>query len=119
MNRKPGNVQGAGICLLIGGIFAMLVSIGVLIGTCFVWVFGLYGFVAGIMAVVRGARLLGECEGTGNSMAAPIMLIINIINFDTIGLILGIVALVLLSDDSSRRYLEGFGPDPGFDSSGS
>lgn len=115
MNRKPGNVQGAGICLLIGGIFAILVSIGVMFFSFCLWIVYIYGFVAGIMALVRGARLLGECEGTGNSMAAPIMLIINIINGDVVGMVLGIVALVLLSDDSSRRYLA----EPGFDSYGS
>lgn len=106
--KPPSNVQTAGICMLIGGIMATMVSALVLLSTLCIWIFAIYGLVAGIMAIISATKLLGkDARGSGAPTTQAILLIINIINFDTIGLIMGIISLVLLSDEETKAYLNG------------
>ncbi len=109
-NEKPGKVQAIGIMVLIGGIIACLIFLSVSIwagiatfGLCCIP--GVYSLVVGIMAIIKGAQLLGDKaylqpppSGIG------IMMIINIINGDFINLVLGILVLVFLSDEEVKSY---------------
>ena len=109
-SEKPGKVQAIGIMILIGGIIAclwvMTVSLWAgfaTLGICCIP--GVYSLVLGIMAIVKGSQLLGEKaylqpppSGIG------IMMIINIINGDTINLVMGILVLVFLSDPEVKDY---------------
>jgi predicted Zn finger-like uncharacterized protein len=109
-DAKPGKVQAIGIMVLIGGIFACLIFLSVSIwaglatfGLCCIP--GVYGLVVGIMAIVKGAQLLGD---KAHLQPAPsgigIMMIINIINGDVVNLVLGILVLVFLSDPEVKDY---------------
>ena len=110
--EKPGSVQTAGILMLIGGIVATLSGLWVALaflagsaGICCLYPSYIYALVAGIMAIVRGAALLGEnAYKAGPSRGIAIMLIINIVNFDVFGMVLGIIALVMLNNEESKRY---------------
>ena len=109
--KKPSNVQIAGICLLIGGIFSILTALLIGAGTFCIWVPFVYGLVAGIFGIVKGARLLGNDQqgfGSGLVTTPSVLLIVNIINFDMIGMVCGILALVLTQDDESKNYLTGY-----------
>ena len=103
-------MQAIGIMVLIGGIIACLIFLSVSIwagiatfGLCCIP--GVYSLVVGIMAIIKGAQLLGDKaylqpppSGIG------IMMIINIINGDFINLVLGILVLVFLSDEEVKSY---------------
>jgi len=106
--EKPSAVQTVGICLLIGGIFAILTSLGILASTVCLWLPGIFGLVAGILAIVKASRLMGEgAYGSGMPTTPAVMLIVNVINFDMIGLAMGIITLVMSQDPKVRNYLEG------------
>jgi hypothetical protein len=108
--EKPGKVQAIAIMVLIGGIFALLTGVSLLMVGLFscvglLWPGTYYALVLGIMAIIRGANLLGDKAykedppyGIGN------MMIINIINCDAISLTLGILVLVFLGDEEVKRY---------------
>jgi predicted Zn finger-like uncharacterized protein len=105
-DEKPGKVQAIAIMTLIGGIFAVLIAvawIATVIGLC--WPGTYFALVAGIMAIIKGAQLMGEkaYRETPPSTAA-ILLIINIINGDVVNLALGIVILVFLGDREVKAY---------------
>lgn len=94
--------------MLIGGIFACLVSLAIAGATMCLWIPWIYGLVAGIMAIIKGIQLMGDVRpGSGIPTAQPVMLIINILNGDMIGMVMGIIALVLLNDPQSKAYLKG------------
>jgi len=117
-DEKPGKVQGIGIMVLVGGILATLISVGYLgyfglaaiatfgIGLlCCLWPGPYYGLVVGIMAIVKGARLLGDkAYREPPPQGIAIMMIINIINGDFINLVLGVLVLVFLSDREVKDY---------------
>ena len=104
----PGKVQAIAIMQLVVGILAVLVAIVVAFATVFIYLPWIYSLVVGIMAIIRGSALLGTGSyGAGNSKAVPIMLIVNIINCDTISLVVGIICLVFQSDPKVVSYLEG------------
>jgi hypothetical protein len=108
--EKPGKVQAIAILVLIGGIFATLTGASLLIvgaASCvgLLWPGTYYALVLGIMAIIRGANLLGDQAykhdppyGIAN------MMIINIINCDALNLTLGILVLVFLGDEEVKRY---------------
>ena len=77
--EKPSAVQTVGICLLIGGIFAILTSLGILASTVCLWLPGIFGLVAGILAIVKASRLMGEgAYGSGMPTTPAVMLIVNV-----------------------------------------
>jgi hypothetical protein len=92
--------------VLSGGIFAILLSL-VWMATCvgLVWPGTYYSLVLGIMATVKGARLLGDRAWQEPlPRAIGIMQIINVINLDLINLTLGILVLVFLGDREAKDY---------------
>jgi predicted Zn finger-like uncharacterized protein len=107
--EKPGKVQAIGIMVLIGGILALVVGLS-WAASCFglLWPGTYYAFVVGIMAIIKGAQVLGE--GARN-MPPPkgigIMMIINIVCLDVVNLALGIVVLVFCGDEEVKAYFRG------------
>jgi hypothetical protein len=121
LGERPGKVQAIAIMTLIGGIVACLNSAAViaylgLVGVasggfgcvCCLWPGPYYGLTAGILAIVKGSQLLGE---NASHVPAPrgtaILLIVNIINLDVIGLVLGIICLVFCSDPEVEDFFRG------------
>jgi hypothetical protein len=106
--EKPPQVQTIGIMMLVGGIFALLVSGGGAIGTLFVccmWPGTYYGIVLGILAVVKGAQLLGEnAHLQSRPKGIAIMQIINIINGDVVNCVMGVLALNYLKEPEVQNY---------------
>lgn len=110
-HEKPGKVQAIAIMVLIGGIYACVWALGstLLSGfACCLWPGAYYGLVMGIMAISKGANLLGD---KASRLAPPqgiaVMMIINIINGDLVNLTLGILVLVFLSDPEVKSYYRG------------
>jgi hypothetical protein len=108
--KPPGKVTGMGVMCLVGGIIAViepLVWAGSTIGFCWLWPGVYYSLVLGIMAIIRGAGLLGA---SAHQQTPPtgigIMMIINIINLDIINCVLGILVLVFSADDEVKDYLK-------------
>ena len=108
--EKPGKVQAIGVMVLIGGIFALLTGVSFLMAGIFscvglLWPGTYYALVLGIMAVVRGANLLGDrAYKQDPPHGIGYMMIINIMNCDAINLTLGILVLVFLSDEEVKSY---------------
>jgi hypothetical protein len=101
----PGKATAVSILVTVGGGFATLTALGVLAGTCGLWVFAFYSLVAGIMALVYGIQSFSTPRGmSGRLKTAAIMLIITVISFDILSMTLGIVALVMISDPESQNY---------------
>ena len=103
---KPGKVQAVGIMTLIGGILAVLWAGGMMItiyGLC--WPGTYYSLVVGILAIVKGAQLLGDrAADQAPPMGIAVMQIINVINCDFVNLTLGIINVVFLGDNEVKRY---------------
>jgi hypothetical protein len=110
---RPGKVQAIAIMTLIGGIWALfwalVVNLPAGIGTMGICCIpGIYGIVMGIMAIIKGSQLLGEkAHQEPPPKGIAIMMIINIINFDVVNLILGIICLVFMGDPEVQEYFRG------------
>ncbi|MFL5245165.1 MAG: hypothetical protein ACJ8FY_23935 [Gemmataceae bacterium] len=120
-NAKPGKIQAISIMTFVGGIIALLNAVAILgytgifgIATfgfgllCCLWPGPYYGLIMGILATMKGSKLLGDrahFESPPKTIA--IMQIINIINFDVINCVLGIITLVFLNEPETRRYFRG------------
>jgi predicted Zn finger-like uncharacterized protein len=106
--EKPGKVQAIAIMVLVGGIFACVLSCSWTLFSgfvCCLWPGVYYGLVMGIMAIVRGANLLSEkAHRVTPPQGIAIMMIINIINSDVVNLTLGILVLVFLADEEVKDY---------------
>jgi hypothetical protein len=107
---KPERVQTIGVMMLISGILGIMVFLGWSGFTCCLWPGGYYSLVMGILAIVKGAQLLGE---NANQAPAPkwvaILMIINIINGDVPSLVMGILCLQMLGEPEVEQY---FPPKP-------
>lgn len=116
---QPGKVQAIAIMTLIGGIIAVLVAMtwglyGIFAGLatvgigCILLIPACYSMILGILAIVKGAKLLGR---TGYQEAPPraiaILQIINIISCDAVNLVLGILTLVFLNEPEVSAYYRG------------
>jgi hypothetical protein len=104
--ERPGKVQAIGIMMLVGGILALLVALG-LMATCigFLWPGTYYSVVLGILALVKASALLGGgAHREKPPTAIAVMQIINVLNLDLINLTLGILALVFLADPEVKRF---------------
>jgi hypothetical protein len=118
---KPDKVQAIGVMVLVGGILATLSGLGVLIWLgvagiasmgfgfiCCLWPGPYYGLVLGILAITRGAALIGEeAYRQPPPRGIAVMQIINIINGDVANCILGILTLAFLSDRDTSDYYRG------------
>jgi len=108
---KPGQVTAIGIMVLVGGILAVLnfLFVGLFsTGVCCLWPGLYYGLVMGIMAIIRGSKLIGQnahLEPPPKTIA--IMQIVNIINLDVPNCVMGIVTLVFLNDPRVRSFYRG------------
>jgi predicted Zn finger-like uncharacterized protein len=106
--EKPGKVQAIAVMILVGGILACIWGMGstLLSGfACCLWPGAYYGFVMGIMAIVKGSNLIGDyAYRLPPPQGIAIMMIINIINGDAVNLTLGILVLVFLSDPEVKAY---------------
>jgi len=104
-DERPGKVQAIAIMTLVGGILACLIGLAWLPALVCFWPGGIYSIVMGIMAIIKGSKLLGssaryESPPTGVS----IMMIINIINGDIANCVMGIINLVFLSEREVKDY---------------
>jgi predicted Zn finger-like uncharacterized protein len=108
---KPGKVQAISVMTLVGGILATLLGVGMTLGgfpVCCLWPGTYFSLVMGIMAIVKGAELLGEnAHRSRPPSGLAIMQIINVINGDFVNLTLGILTLVFLSEPEVKRYFRG------------
>ncbi len=111
----PGKAQAVAILTLVGGIVAALGGLVYAVGSglgslgiCCLWPGWIYALVVGILAIIKGSALLGR---DAHLQAPPtgigIMMIINIVNFDPITCVLGILVLVFLSDPEVKAYYRG------------
>ena len=109
--EKPGKVQAIAIMTLVGGIMATLLGVGLTLGgfpVCCLWPGTYFSLVMGIMAIVKGAELLGEnAHRSKPPTAVAVMQIINVINGDFVNLTLGILTLVFLSEPEVKRFFRG------------
>src|SRR5262249_5502861 len=110
-HTPPGEVQAIAVMALVGGIFAILLALGLGAGSggvCCLWPGTYYSLVVGILATIKGANLLGQqARRQAPPRGTAIMMIINIINGDVLNLAMGIVILVLLSNREVERYYRG------------
>jgi hypothetical protein len=107
--KPPGKVTGLGIMCLIGGIYAILWALGFAGGSCglfCLWPPIYYSIVLGILAIIRGAGLLGASSYQQYPpIVIGIMMIINILNADIVNTVLGIIVLVFCGDEEVKAYL--------------
>lgn len=104
--KKPEKLSAVGGIMLAGGIMALLVALGIGIGSgfaCCLWPGTWYGFVVGILLIIRGSNLLGESPDYAPRGLAVCQIIL-IVNLDVINLILGILATVFLNDPEVKAY---------------
>jgi hypothetical protein len=105
---KPGKALAIGIMMLVGGIHAVLLGVGLGLGSgfaCCLWPGTYYSLVVGILAIIKGSQLLSaRAYEQTPPKAVAIMQIINIVNVDIINCVLGIVALAFLGEPEIRRY---------------
>ncbi len=106
--RSP-RVVAISIMTLVGGIVAILCALFWAMSIVgLLWPGTYYSLVLGILATVKGARLLGDQawrEPPPTSIA--VMQIINVVALDLINLVLGILTLVFLHQRDARNYFRG------------
>jgi hypothetical protein len=105
-NVKPGAVQAVGIMLLVGAIMGLLTMAGAVLGSvffCCLWPGVYFEIVWAILALIRGINMLNQ-DDQGPPKTLCILQIIMIVNADVINCILGIVGLVMLSNDEVETY---------------
>jgi hypothetical protein len=105
---RPGKVQAIAFMVLLGGGWAILWALaGVLLSgcLCLAWPGTYYDIVFGILAVIRGAELMGSGAGARRSpRTILVMQIIAVANADVANLACGIVGFVFLNDPRVERY---------------
>ena len=114
-----GKVTAIAAMTLAGGIWALLVALGTIgygllaglatLGLgCLILIPAAYSLVLGIMATIKGARLLGsrpQAEAPPKDIA--IMQIINVVCCDFVNVVLGILTLVFLSEPEVNSFYQG------------
>ena len=107
----PGKVQAIAIMTLVGGILAVLFCVGVASLTMFFYIPWIYSLVLGIMAIIKGSKMLGSnpAPAFASAKTIAIMQIVNIINCDAVNLTLGIITLVFLNDPEVKEHLRSQG----------
>ena len=111
---RPGKATANAIMVLVGGILATMTSamlwIYLVLATCgfgILWPGTYFGIAMGIMAIVKGSKLLSDHQGTeGAPTGIAIMQIINIINCDATNLVLGILVLVFCNSPECQTYYQ-------------
>lgn len=113
-DEKPGNVTAVGVMLLTGGIYGLLYTAGVLLGSmflCCLWPFMYLSAVWSIFAIIRGSAILGNNDDQPAPTTLLVLQILAIFNGDLINCILGIVGFVMISDERARAWFDGRRPD--------
>lgn len=106
--EKPSNLQLLAICLIVGGVFSIMMAATVALASFCLWLPWIYGLIAGILAIIKGVKLMGDGSfGAGTPTTQSVLLIVNVINFDFMSVIMGVIALVMSQDHDTRTYLEG------------
>jgi predicted Zn finger-like uncharacterized protein len=108
-DAADGKVQAIAVMTLIGGIVGCLFAVGWM-ATCFgfLWPGTYYSLVMGILAIVKGAALLGvNARREAAPQGTAILQIINIVVLDVANLTMGIIILVFLNEPEVRRYYRG------------
>jgi hypothetical protein len=72
------------------------------VGICCLWPGLYFGIVWGILAIIRGTKLLGENWAQYQPRALVIMQIIQVVNLDIVNVVMGIIGLVFLNDDKVK-----------------
>lgn len=118
-SSSNGKVTAIAAMTLAGGIWALLVALGMIgygllaglatfgIG-CLILIPAAYSLVLGILATLKGARLLGnhpQAEAPPKDIA--IMQIINVVCCDFVNVVLGILTLVFLSEPEVNSFYRG------------
>jgi DNA-directed RNA polymerase subunit RPC12/RpoP len=108
---RPGKVLTIGILLIVAGGVAILGFLGNLILVpifALVWPGTYYALVTGILAIIKGCRLVaGNARAARSSTVMSVLMIVNIINCNVVCLVLGIICLVFSSDSEVKRYFHG------------
>lgn len=102
--RKPGKVSAIAGMLIGGGawaIFANLFSIVIFPLWCF-WPGLYFGIIWAILAIVRGAGLLGDRWHRQEPRTLVVLQIVQAVNLDIVNIAMGIVGLVFLNDRQVR-----------------
>lgn len=110
--QRPGQATAIAVMVLVGGILAVFSSgvtwVYLTLATCgfgILWPGPYFGIVMGILAIVKGSKLLGDHQGMeGAPTGIAIMQIINIINCDVMNMVLGIIVLVFLNSPECQVY---------------
>ena len=110
---KPGYVQAISIMCLVDGILSILgggtlvvVYLCGIVTVCCTPL-GVYCVVLGIFEIIYATKLLPDpIQPVPPAKYLAIMQIVNIINFDVIGLTIGIISLVFYSDAKVKAYFE-------------
>jgi ribosomal protein L37AE/L43A len=104
----PSNVKTVGVLMLIGGIYALLQSAGMALGTycvCLAWPGLWLAVVWGILGIIRGSAMM---NGRDPSPTPPTVLltlqILLILNCDILNMILGIVGLSMANNAEVQDY---------------
>jgi hypothetical protein len=111
--EKPGKVQAIAIMTLVGGILATLLGVWLLVigaFTCVLlfWPGTYYSIVLGILAIIKGAQLLGpDAHRQAPPQAIAIMQIVNVVNGDLANCVMGILSLVFLGEKPVQRFFRG------------
>jgi hypothetical protein len=104
--QKPGQVQAVAIMMLVGGILAILMGLGVPLGSGGICCFSpgpYYEIVVGILMIIRGVNMLNQ-DDQGPPRTLAILQIITIINFDLPNCVMGVVCLIMLNDPTVETY---------------
>ncbi len=114
---RPGNVTAAGILLICGSVWSMLVAGAIAASTLFIW-FPSYCFCLplALFALVIGILLVANARiGRVMAILGAVAEILQLMDCDMMGTACGIVALVLVSQPDSTAYLDGVDTgDPGY-----
>lgn len=115
----PGKASAVGIITLIGGCWAALSTLGILIFTLifgigtfgFGCLFGIFAILPGttaIMGIIQGTKLIGkEASRQKAPVVVAILQICSILYLDLIGCGLGIANLVLQNDPAVKAFYRG------------
>jgi GYF domain 2 len=105
-NERPGQVQGIGIMMLVGGILGLITALSISLGSgfiCCLWPGIYFEIVVGILMIIRGVNMMNQ-DNQGPPRTLAIMQIIFIVNGDIINCVLGIVSLIMLNDAKVQNY---------------
>jgi predicted Zn finger-like uncharacterized protein len=101
---KPGKVTAIAWMFMGGGAWAIanVVTCALLYRMCCLWPGLWFASVWSILAIIRGAELLGTGWRSKYPRQLAIMQIVQIVNFDVVNLVMGIIGLVFLNDPRVR-----------------